>query len=120
MTRPISDRPPSLPHVARPVGRGVTNDPARVANPTTRDAPGSPKDEGGFRAVLQTELVRLSEGERAMESMVRGSLAGRTLGTAELLAMQAGVYRYGQEIELLSRLVDRASSAVKQTLQSQT
>lgn len=117
MTRPLSVRPPSLPQVARPVGRGVTNDPERVANPTAVDPP---KAAGGFRAVLQTELVRLSEGERAMESMVRGSLAGRTLGTAELLAMQAGVYRYGQEIELLSRLVDRASSAVKQTLQSQT
>jgi hypothetical protein len=37
----------------------------------------------------------------------------------ELIAIQAGVYRYTQELELASKLVDKASGAVKTTLQSQ-
>ena len=37
----------------------------------------------------------------------------------QLIAIQAGVYRYTQELELASKLVDKATGAVKQTLQSQ-
>lgn len=117
MTRPLTVRPPSVSLVSPPVPRTVGAPSGGVPRAA---ATGKAIEPGGFRAILQTQLVRLSEGERAMESMVRGSVAGRTLGTAELLAMQAGIYRYGQEIELLSRLVDRASGAVKQTLQSQS
>jgi len=36
-----------------------------------------------------------------------------------MIALQAGVYRYVEAIELCAKLVDRTASAVKTTLQSQ-
>ena len=37
----------------------------------------------------------------------------------ELLAIQAGVYKFSQELELTSKVVEKATSGVKQTLQTQ-
>ena len=41
------------------------------------------------------------------------------LSNERLLALQAGVYRYTREVELAGKLVERSTSALKQTLQSQ-
>lgn len=54
------------------------------------------------------------------EGIVRRALAGGAdLGPAELLALQAGVYRYSEAVDLSAKLVDRASSGVKTVLQGQ-
>lgn len=42
------------------------------------------------------------------------------LDSRALLALQAGMYRYTQELELAGRVVDRTTQAVKTTLQSQS
>jgi hypothetical protein len=41
------------------------------------------------------------------------------LGAPALLALQAGIYRYGETMDLAARLVDKASSAVKTVVQGQ-
>jgi hypothetical protein len=57
------------------------------------------------------------------ESLVRSALgtarSAQAVGPGELIALQAGVYRYGEAVDLASRLVDRATSAVKTVLQGQ-
>lgn len=55
-----------------------------------------------------------------LASVVQRSPSAPALGTAELLAMQANIYRYTHELELAGRLVDRATQTVKTTLQSQS
>jgi hypothetical protein len=62
-------------------------------------------------------LARVARGERSVEAMVHQGLSGRAFTPADLLAMQAQVYRYAQELELVSKLVDRATSTVKTVLQ---
>ena len=42
---------------------------------------------------------------------------GKDLSTGDLLALQAGVYRYVEVVDLTSKLVDRATQAVKQVTQ---
>ncbi len=42
---------------------------------------------------------------------------GRDLGPAELIALQAGVYRYSEAIDLASHLVNRATNGVKTVIQ---
>ncbi len=54
-----------------------------------------------------------------MDGALRRAMRGRDLSPQRLLALQAGVYRYTQELELASKVVDKATGAVKQTLQSQ-
>jgi hypothetical protein len=44
---------------------------------------------------------------------------GREISPGELIALQAGVYRYGEAVDLASRLIDRATSSVKTVLQGQ-
>ena len=72
-------------------------------------------DSSPFARVLQAVGREMNRGE----AMVRGALAGQNLGAAQLLALQAGVYRYSETVDLASRLVDRASSSVKTVIQQQ-
>lgn len=53
------------------------------------------------------------------EAMVHAALnsAGGNLGATELLALQAGMYRYSESIDLASRLVDHATSSLKTVIQ---
>jgi hypothetical protein len=57
------------------------------------------------------------------ESLVQGALGlanGKTGSVgAELIALQVGVYRYGEALDLAARLVDRATGSVKSVLQGQ-
>lgn len=66
------------------------------------------------------ELARsISSGERAVDQVISQAAAGRDFSVPELIAIQARVYRYTQELELVSKLVDKACAGVKQTLQTQ-
>lgn len=61
---------------------------------------------------------RMASGERMIDKALRSTRAG-TLSYERLLALQAGVYRYTREVELAGKLVERSTSALRQTLQSQ-
>jgi hypothetical protein len=76
-------------------------------------------ETGGARDALRDAARGLAEGERHVDRVMRAARSGRTFSQEELLAVQAGVYRYTQELELASKLVDKATTAVKTTLQSQ-
>jgi hypothetical protein len=95
--------------------------------------PSAPEAPSAFALVLQGIGREVQQGE----SLVRSALgaarsggahhgAGGGSGTSggsmepgELIALQAGVYRYGEAVDLASRLVDRATSSVKTVLQGQ-
>jgi hypothetical protein len=55
------------------------------------------------------------------ESLTRAAIAGggRDLGPSELIALQAGVYRYREAVDLAAKLVDRATSGIKTVIQGQ-
>ena len=61
----------------------------------------------------------IARGERFVDGAIARARRGKDLEPGQLLALQAGVYRYTQELELAAKLVDKATGAVKQTLQSQ-
>ena len=54
-----------------------------------------------------------------MRSALDASKRGHDLGPSELLALQAGVYRYSETVDLASKLIDRATSGVKTVIQGQ-
>lgn len=70
-----------------------------------------------FARVLRGLGQEIDHGERLVERAMTSARAGRTLGSEELLALQAGVYRYSEAVDLSAKLVDRASSGVKTVLQ---
>ncbi len=61
----------------------------------------------------------LARGAADVDRIVRQAMAGRDFSPQELIAIQAKVYRYTQELDLVSKMVDKAIGAVKQTMQSQ-
>lgn len=77
-----------------------------------------PPPEGRpFAEVLAGLGRRLDEGERTMKAVTLASKGSHDPG--ELLALQAQVYRYVEAVDLTTKLVDRATNAVKTTLQGQ-
>ena len=91
-----------------------------LADPPTEPAAhgaGVPDGPGAFGSLLQSLAHEVHDGESLTRSAIGAARAGQSLGPAELIALQAGIYRYGEAVDLASRLVDRATGAVKTVLQ---
>ena len=67
---------------------------------------------------MRRALGRAMEDERQMERMMKKALKGRVRTVQDLLNLQVTVYRYARQVEVMSKVVDRATQAVKQTLQT--
>lgn len=79
----------------------------------------TPLPEGPSLARTSSDLLRrVAAGERYMDSVVRQGLNGRAFTNEELLAVQARIYRYTQETELVAKVVDKGTGALKTILQS--
>jgi hypothetical protein len=72
-------------------------------------------EASAFPSLLQSLAGAIHRGE----SLTRSALerGGQAMGPAELIALQAGIYRYVEAVDLASRLVDRATGAVKAVVQ---
>jgi hypothetical protein len=87
-------------------------EPAAPAAPSGQ----APEEPSAFHRLLHGIGHEVEQGEK----MVKGALhAGGTMGPGELLALQAGVYRYSEAVDLAAKLVDRASNGVKTVVQGQ-
>jgi len=77
-----------------------------------------PRTEGpsAFSRLVRDLGAELDRGETTVRRALHGSSSS---DPAALLALQAGIYRYVEAVDLAAKLVDRASGAVKTTLQSQ-
>jgi hypothetical protein len=66
-------------------------------------------------------LVALGRQIDAGERLTERALSPRLgqLDASELIALQAGIYRYSEAVDLAAKLVDRAGAAIKTTLQGQ-
>jgi hypothetical protein len=93
-----------------------------------------PRERRSFSAVLEDRptgsvpaagrvtlavLARATDGERAVDDLVRAAARGRTFTPGQLLAAQATVSRYAQTVEVVSRAADRLVGAIKQTIGTQ-
>lgn len=69
-----------------------------------------------FNRLLQRLARALDRGEAVVTAGARGGYAERD--AAELIALQAGIYRYSEAVDLTVKLVDRAATATKTVLES--
>ena len=69
-----------------------------------------------FHALLRRLGTEVDRGEALVEKAERGRYESMDLGT--LIALQAGIYRYGEAVDLTVRLVDRATNTAKVVLES--
>ncbi|MBI3178891.1 MAG: hypothetical protein HYZ27_04480 [Deltaproteobacteria bacterium] len=71
------------------------------------------------RSKMATMLEQLIGGQDKMTKIMNMALSGRQFSPSELIAMQAGVYRFSQELELTSKVIEKATSGIKQTMNTQ-
>jgi hypothetical protein len=92
--------------------------PVAPTQPQTSLAPEVvPKQEAETFGRLLSDLgARIDSGEGLMRGASEGRYAG--LDAGKLIALQAGIYRYGEAIELSAKLVDRAANSVRAVLQA--
>ncbi|MFY0529472.1 ATP-dependent helicase HrpB [Archangium gephyra] len=64
-------------------------------------------------------LDRVTEAQKRLDNLLALAESGRSFTPAELLAVQAHVYRASQELDLAGKVVEKATGGVKQVLQTQ-
>lgn len=84
-----------------------------------REAPPAPAEYAASETALRASVHSIAQGERLLQGVIQAARHGTAFSNEQLIAIQAGVYRYTQELELAGKLVDKATGAVRQTLQSQ-
>lgn len=57
--------------------------------------------------------------EKRLDAIIAAASRGKTFTAAELITLQAEVFRYSHAIEIASRSTDKLVGAVKQTLTTQ-
>jgi len=79
--------------------------------PSLASPPSASASGAAFARALQGIGGAIDRGEALIARATQGSMTG--LDSAQLIALQAGIYRYSEAVDLVAKLVDRASSAVK-------
>jgi hypothetical protein len=122
MADPVSRARISVPAGASPspLASPASGTAARFAEALrdARRAPG-PSETAPAEVALRGAVASIARGERLVEGVVQAARRGAAFSNEQLIAIQAGVYRYTQELEVAGKLVDKATGAVRQTLQSQ-
>jgi hypothetical protein len=88
----------------------------RPAEPPVR-SPAAARPE--FGRLVERLGRALHSGELLAEKALRGGSGSGGMSPETLLALQAGIYRYSEAVDLVTKLVDRGTQAVKTTLQNQ-
>ena len=101
-------------------------DGARIPHSETTPADSGPERHASERAPAPLDaspspfavlLARVGKNIEVGERIVAGAASRyATLDAAELIALQAGIYRYSEAVELTAKLVDRGASAVRTVL----
>jgi hypothetical protein len=61
----------------------------------------------------------MEKGQTTMDKLIRAGTSGKEFSNGELLSLQAGMYKYTQELELTGKVVEKATSGLKDTLKTQ-
>ena len=105
---------------ARPARQSV-NKPSAPKGSFSLD-PAAPTAQAPRASVAKTvgRLVSdLEHQRREIDRVIRQASGGRAFSPGELLVLQAKVYTFNQQMEAVSRMVDKAVSTVKTTLNTQ-
>jgi hypothetical protein len=100
-----------------------TSSPAGMDNISSTQKPTEIKQDLPVEKTRDTQLTKVLNsvitGQDKMSKIIKLATSGQSFTPTELLAVQAGVYKFSQELELTSKVVEKATDGVKQTLQTQ-
>lgn len=90
---------------------------ARDREPPSVQDPAADAAASPFARMLRDLGGEIDAGEAKMRGAVQAMHSGVDLGPASLIAVQIGVYRYSEAVDLVSRVVDRTISGIKTVVQ---
>ncbi|HMI88340.1 MAG TPA: hypothetical protein VK550_29860 [Polyangiaceae bacterium] len=98
----------------------VASEPStEVATAPTSHSEGVFAPAHSFLQLLRRFGQELDRGEEMAARAIRGGPDSASLSPERLIALQAGIYRYSEAVDLVTKLVDRGTQAVRTTLQNQ-
>ena len=66
------------------------------------------------------QVVRsLEQGQRDLDRIIQQASSGKPFSNAELLSLQASMYRYTQELDLVGKVVEKATTGLKDVVKTQ-
>jgi hypothetical protein len=94
--------------------------PAKASSTVVHGAGHGPHSAGGSVTNSAAATVeRVQAAQARLDRVFELARSGKTFTPAELLGLQAQVYEASQQLDLASRVVEKATSGVKQVLQTQ-
>ncbi len=64
-------------------------------------------------------IADMEKGQSVIDKLIKAGISGKNFNNGELLALQAGMYKYVQELELTGKVVEKATTGLKDTLKTQ-
>ncbi len=101
----------------------VTLDGARLSDPPSFSVAelerGPPLVRDNAESVFERLALRVGVAIDRGEALIGKAATGRydAMDAGTLIAVQAGIYRYGEAIDLTAKLVDRAATATRTVLE---
>jgi hypothetical protein len=83
------------------------------------DPVGQKAEVGKSTSLLKGMFENMEKGQASMDKLINGGLSGKNFSNTDMLSMQAGMYKYTQELELTGKVVEKATSGLKDTLKTQ-
>jgi exonuclease VII small subunit len=69
--------------------------------------------------MMSQVVSSLEKGQLNLEKLISQGASGKQFSNSELLSLQASMYKYTQELDLTSKVVEKATSGLKDTLKTQ-
>ena len=98
------------------LGETLTQSRTYSLPPPSKTSSALPDEPSSFAKILRGLGKEVDRGETFMRHAIHGANGA---SQSDLLALQAGVYRYSEAVDLASKLVDRATSGLKTVIQGQ-
>jgi len=64
-------------------------------------------------------MAGIEKGQASLDKLIGSALQGKNFSNAELLSLQASMYKYSQEMDLTSKIVEKTTNGLKDTLKTQ-
>ena len=86
----------------------------------THNAPVEAKSETNKVAQAMAGIMsEMEQGQVKLDALINNGLSGKELSNTEMLALQASMYKYTNEMELTGKVVEKATTGLKETLKTQ-
>jgi hypothetical protein len=78
------------------------------------------KPETSRASTMVSSVVNsLEKGQLNLEKLINSGMSGKEFSNGELLQLQASMYKYTQELDLTSKVVEKATSGLKDVVKTQ-